>query len=133
MVEPPGPSGGSAADPPQFGSKAVHFAMDVEDQLSQSATVGGLSSGQTAPPGFSGPQGWQPRNPNGASWGSTWQPRWSERSYAEFQVELRNWKAAPLDLTTKPESFLAWQHRAVSVLSGNRVDIRRLLDWTLTC
>ena len=100
----------------------MHFAMDVEDQLSQST-----------PPGFSGPQGWQPRSPNGASWGSTWQPRWSERSYAEFQVELRNWKAAPLDLTTKPESFLAWQHRAVSVLSGNRVDVRRLLDSALTC
>ena len=48
-------------------------------------------------------------------------------------MELRNWKATPLDFTTKPESFLAWQHRAVSVLSGNRLDIRRLLDWALTC
>ena len=92
--------GGGAANPPQFGSKAVHLAMDVEDQLSQ-------------PPGFSGQQGGQPRSSNGASWG-------------EFQVELRNWKAAPLNLTT--ESFLAWQHRAVSVLSGNRVVVPRLLD-----
>ena len=47
----------------------------------------------------------------------------------DFRVDLRNWKSAPLDLDAKPDSFLAWHDRALGLLSGNRLDVRRLLLW----
>ena len=55
----------------------------------------------------------------------------SSRSYtnSEFRPDLRNWKEAQLDLSVKPEIFKAWQLRALRVLSEDRLDIRRLLDW----
>ena len=42
---------------------------------------------------------------------------------------MRNWKTANLDLFTNPEGFIALQYRALGMLSGNRTDVRRLLDW----
>ena len=55
----------------------------------------------------------------------------SSRSYtnSEFRPDLRNWKEAQLDLSVKPEIFKAWQLRALRMLSDDRLDIRRLLDW----
>ena len=71
--------------------------------------------------GYLEPQDWQPRRPG----------QWSH--YTEFKPDLRNWKTAPLDLTVMQPAFLAWQARAACVLSTNRPDVRRLLDWALTC
>ena len=42
---------------------------------------------------------------------------------------MRNWKTANLDLFTNPAGFIAWPYRAIGMLSGNRTDIRRLLEW----
>ena len=47
----------------------------------------------------------------------------------EFRVDVRNWKSAPLDLEAKPDGFLAWHDRALELLSGDRLDVRRLLLW----
>lgn len=86
------------------------------------------TSAPVVPPGFPEPQP--------ASWQPAWQP-WtydnyaSSRSYtgSEFRPDLRNWKEAQLDLNVKPEIFKAWQLRALRMLSDDRLDIRRLLDW----
>ena len=45
-------SGGAGAARQPEQQKHVSFAMDVDDELSQSTTPGGSSSGQTTPPGF---------------------------------------------------------------------------------
>ena len=79
------------------------------------------------PPGFPEPQpasqpAWQP-------W--TYDNYASSRSYtsSEFRPDLRKWKEAQLDLSVKPEIFKAWQLRALRMLSDDRLDIRRRLDW----
>ena len=55
----------------------------------------------------------------------------SSRSYnkSEFRPDLRKWKEAQLDLSVKPETFKAWQARALRVLSDDRPDILNLLNW----
>ena len=72
---------------------------------------------------------WQPYDSERAAWGSSWQSGRAEWRHSEFKVDLRNWKSAPLDLEVKPEGFLAWHDRALGLLSGNRLDVRRLLLW----
>ena len=47
----------------------------------------------------------------------------------EFRANLRNWKNAPLDLEAKPDSFLVLHDWALDLLSGNRLDMRRLKLW----
>ena len=46
-----------------------------------------------------------------------------------FQVDMRNWKTANLDLFANPAGFSAWQYLAIGMLSGNRTDVRRLFEW----
>ena len=46
-----------------------------------------------------------------------------------FKLKLPEWKGDRLDFKTKPISFEAWQERARGVFSGDRLDVRRLLDW----
>ena len=101
--------------------------MDADDELQPSAP--GVPPGFPEPQprwmsdswSYSEPQGWQPRRPN----------QWN--NYTEFKPDLRNWKTAPLDLTAMQPAFLAWQARAACVLSTNRPDVRRLLDWAVSC
>ena len=85
------------------------------------------------PPGFAEPQpasqpSWQPSYNTTTGWTNWngWQP---QGHVSEFRVDTRNWKAANLDLDARLEGFDAWQNRALVHLSGNRLDVRRLLEW----
>ena len=112
----PWPGGAGAANQPA--TRRTNFDLATEDTASDEPTQAGAG-----PPGFSGPQGWQP------NWDSTRQSGRPESHSSEFKVDIRNWKSAPLDLDVKPEGFLAWRDRALVLLSGNRLDVRRLLQW----
>ena len=50
-----------------------------------------------------------------------------------FKVKLSDGKDYRLDFKTTPLSFQAWQERAIGVLSGDRLDVRKLLDWAAQC
>ena len=104
-------------------ARAVHFAMDVDDELSRTVSGPPGVSPSPAPPGPPGVSASPP------AWGSTWQSGRPEGRTSEFKVETRNWKSASLDLEVNPEGFLAWRDRALVLLSGNRLDVRRLLLW----
>ena len=125
----------------------MSFTMNTDDELYQSTTPGGSSSGWhddgqsreevaqsgypgATPPGLSEPStastpAWQPSYTKGSSW-QGWQP---QGHVSEFKVDTRNWKGAHLDLDAKPEGFQAWRDRARVHLSGSRLDVRRLLQW----
>ena len=46
----------------------------------------------------------------------------------KFRVEARNWNCRnPLDLDTKPSSFVAWRDRTLGDQAGDRPDVCRLL------
>ena len=94
---------GQPAPQDASGSRNVSFRMDVDSDESFAG-----------PPGVSAGMG---------------QPSRSRVATQEFRVDLRNWKRAPLDLAAKPDSFLAWHDRALGLLSGNRLDVRRFLLW----
>ena len=53
----------------------------------------------------------------------SWEPS------SRFSPDMRNWKEAQLDLSVKPENFKAWQLRAMRMLSEDRPDVQRLLEW----
>ena len=100
--------------------------MDTNDTPQRSAPG--------VPPGFPEPQpasqpSWQPSYNTTADWRSNWNGWQSQGHVSEFRVDTRNWKGAQLDLDAKPEGFRAWQYRALVHLSGNRIDVRRLLQW----
>ena len=92
----------------------MRFAMDVDDPPSSTTA------------GFSEP--WPASTP---TWGSSWQTGRHDlrRWHAEFKPDLSGWKETKLDLNVNPQVFNAWQTLAISVLSSNRPDIRRLLNW----
>ena len=46
-----------------------------------------------------------------------------------YRPDLRHWKEAQLDLSLQPEAFKAWQLRAMRMLSEDRPDVQRLLEW----
>ena len=79
------------------------------------------SEGPAQLPGFA--------EPRGASAPPQWQPTWHSHrssqyySYAEFKPDLGGWKETKLDLNVNPQVFNAWQTRAISVLSSNRVSL----------
>ena len=112
------PWSGGAGAANQPATRRANFDLATEDTASDEPTQAGAG-----PPGFSAPQGWQP------NWDSTRQSGRPESHSSEFKVDIRNWKSAPLDLDVKPEGFLAWRDRALVLLSGNRLDVRRLLQW----
>ena len=115
---PRGPTGqdpwwGQSAGPPTSSARQIgRFDLTTAD----------------TPPGFAEPSpqtGWTDWTAN--SWRD---PNWRSSGHgSEFRVDTRNWRAANLDLDTRPEGFDAWQNRALAHLSGNRLDVRRLLDW----
>ena len=117
----PAPQDASASQPAP--RRAAHFAMDVDDELSRTVSGPPGVSPSPAPPGPPGVSASPP------AWGLTGQSGKPEGRNSEFKVETRNWKSASLDLEVNPEGFLAWRDRALVLLSGNRLDVRRLLVW----
>ena len=100
--------------------------MDANDELQPSAPG--------VPPGFPEPQtasqpAWQTPYTVPADSRPTWNGWQSQGHVSEFRVDTRNWKAPNLDMDAKPKGFRAWQYRALVHLSGNRIDVRRLLLW----
>ena len=68
----PWSGGAGAATQPE--PRRAHFDMAAKDTASEE-----LLQAAPGPPGFSGPQGQQPRSADATHWGSSWQPRWSEQ------------------------------------------------------
>ena len=115
--------GGQTA--PRDASRAVEpsqFAMDEDD-------TGSSSQARTRPPGISAApaQRWTDSEWTARMAGGPARSDW--RREKTFQVDMRNWKTANLDLFANPAGFSAWQYRAIGMLSGNRTDVRRLLEW----
>ena len=76
-----GRSAGASQEPWSGGAGAANQPATRRDHIDQAAEDSAsdeLTRAGAGPPGFSGPQGWQPRSSEATNWGSTWQPRWSE-------------------------------------------------------
>ena len=97
----------SAVADPWFRPPTVEQGAAVQEGIPCPAAN---SHGQWIPPGI--PISWEP---NGQQ--------------SKYSPDMRHWKEQQLDLNVKPENFKTWQLRAVRMLSEDRPDVQRLLEW----